>query len=389
MQREARSLEESQGHSVTASHTDRSVHGRSTESSTGSETGGGRQSGTSLEKFDRKTDTDYSGLDHRSGISQTNRISDSSARAAEQTDTTSGGLNFNIGSPGRGGGKGKGTPATRGGEGGTAGISFGKAWIVQQSNRLNRTDERTRTTEDSSNASDGSRNEHANGESANASESTYDRGGVFGRSSSSSNSSISKEDSLADAYSRDERLRHLRELAEQLSNDISYAETHSMQLSENFNQELADWYRREVSDNPGLNAPGLHEVAITSHQRQVRDRMISKFLEQRRQELWAEVGSTIADSDLKSIAPPNLSETFDDTRARYRPKPLAASPIIATAGDGSDVINSIQAGKVDLAAQSDGKRAARTGYVEGRASLEAEVNAELDKGFFNDPNLRK
>lgn len=186
LERQAQSEEQSAAAILTATHTDRSGRSVSNERSSGSETRSGSQSGTSIEAFDRKTDSGFTGLDNRSSVSQSNRISDGTSRSAETLDTTRGGLSASLG--GSGGGKGRhdagdGAAGSSGNGGGKPSLkdrivgalpsaNISKTWTAQQTDRLSHNVDRNRTTDDSSASSDGSRNEHANGDSASTSSGT-------------------------------------------------------------------------------------------------------------------------------------------------------------------------------------------------------------------------
>src|SRR3546814_12411897 len=110
-------------------------------------------------------------------------------------------------------------------------------------------------------------------------DSQYERGGSFSRASTTTSSSVGTEDSLSLAQSHSKVARRLKEISEQLSNDASYSETHGMQLSENLSQELAQWYRTEQAENPGLDAPELWATVVSLQQRLVRQEMIERWRE--------------------------------------------------------------------------------------------------------------
>src|SRR3546814_17137942 len=107
------------------------------------------------------------------------------------------------------------------------------------------------------------------------SDSQYERGGSFSRASTTTSSSVGTEDSLSLAQSHSKVARRLKEISEQLSNDASYSETHGMQLSENLSQELAQWYRTEQAENPGLDAPELGATVVRSEERRVGKECVS------------------------------------------------------------------------------------------------------------------
>jgi len=385
VQREIRSLERGEGHTVSASSTNRGVVGRSTDVTSGTETGSGSQSGTQLDLFDRRTNSDFAGLDSRSSISQSNRVTDATNRSAETMDNATAGLRTG-GASGRGNSGGTGR---KGKVGLPTDATVSRSQTIQQASRLAHNAERTRNVDESSSTSDGNRSDHSNGSNASTSEGSYERGGIFSRSSSSSTSSVSHENALSDAYSWDERLRELQELSNQLSNDISYAESHGMQMSENMSQELAQWYRREAAENPGLNAPGLHEVKFTALQRQVRDQMVAKFLEQHRQKIWDQVGRRMDRSGLHEIVPPHVSASDARVRGMYHPPGIGGVPHFASAGDGSSTKARIKSGEAELQGAAQARQAMRAGSVTAGSEVRSEVDKQLNKGFFSEPELRK
>ena len=408
LERQAKSEEKSAADILTATHTDRNTQGRSTEFSSGSETGSGSQFNTSLERSDRRSSSTFDGVDNRAAVTQSSRTADSHNRAAETLDTTRGGFSAGIGgpspradgaqAPGRGGEGGPGAAQEKAPQGKEPFLSraarslpraeLSRTWTGQQSDRLQRSEDRSRAVEDSAAATDGSRDEHAVGDNASSSDGTYTRGGVFARSSSSNSSSVSREEALSQAYSHEQRARELHERAQQLSNDASYAESHGMQMSENMSQELAQWYAAEQARRPGLNAPGLHEVAVTDQQRQTRDTMISTFLAERRNAIYNEVAPRLHSPDLVDVSGPSVASA-SDVRAHYHNRGVGSVPALATAGNGSSVVARIEDGKAEVDATTSAKRANHTGSVVAGSDLRGEVDTSLNKGFFKDPKLRE
>ncbi|MGC5075376.1 hypothetical protein, partial [Escherichia coli] len=77
------------------------------------------------------------------------------------------------------------------------------------------------------------------------------------------------------------------------SRDASYAETHGMQLSENLSQDLAQWYRRQQVENPGLDAPELWATDLTDQQRLVRQEMITRWMHDKQDGIRAEIAGRL------------------------------------------------------------------------------------------------
>lgn len=396
VRRAARSEEESYGHTVTAGHTNRSGTTTSAESSRGTESASGTQSGNNHERFDRTSHGVHDGIETRSGVSDALKVENGYSRGSKELDSVTGGVNASVG----GGGGRKGAGAGQGGGQGKKGVlgkvvdalpgaSGSKTWTANQSWDLKYGSGRTVTSEDSSQANDGVRNEHGNGENYTQSDGSYSRGGAFARSSISNTRVVGSEDSLSDAYSHENRMRQLNELAEQLSNDISYAESHNMQFSENLSQELAEWYRQEAGKMPPGIAPGLHQTTFTAQERQVRDAMISKFLDERSQAIWETVGPEIAASPLNEVDPAAAMPDASDVRAHYKPHGVGGVPTLSGPSGPGDVGAKIEAGKQEVEAIGEAKRVMRAGYVGKGAAVQSTVNHDLDKGFFNDPKLRE
>jgi conjugal transfer mating pair stabilization protein TraG len=220
------------------------------------------------------------------------------------------------------------------------------------------------------------------------SDGTYSRSGSFSRASATSSASASTEDSLALAKSYSETARRLEELSQQLSRDASYAETHGMQLSENLSQDLAQWYRRQQVENPGLDAPELWATDLTDQQRVVRQEMITRWMHDKQDGIRAEIEGRLHDPDLVDVSRPSISSAAD-VRGSYRPHGPGRLP--AGPGGGGDVGAAaiIEAGKTELSGDRAAAQTMRGQRVQGSTDLQQEVNRDHDRGFFQDPKLRE
>ncbi|RYF15802.1 MAG: hypothetical protein EOO77_12995 [Oxalobacteraceae bacterium] len=377
----------------TATHTDRSSVGRSTNVSSGFESGNGGQSGTSLESFDRKSGSTSTGTEERSSTGQSLRSSDGHNRGAETVNQVSGSIDAGMPLGGRGAGRQEG-----GGSSGAAGrilnalpipkISGGVTKSGIQRDGLSHSSERSKTDDFNSSQTAGSRDEHSNGDSAGTSSSTYNRSGTFTRASSDSTSSVGQEDALSQAYSHEQRAQKLHELSQSLTRDANFAESHSLQMSENLSQELAQWYAGEAATKPGLNAPGLHQTTFTDQERRTRDAMISQFLSQRRQAIYDEVAPSLHQPDLVHVAAPPVA-TDADVTARYHPHGLSALPSAPAMPDGSAASERVSSGKDTLTAEQGAQGVMRAGAVQAGSQVQSGVNKDLNRQFFTDPSLRK
>ncbi|RYE96209.1 MAG: conjugal transfer protein TraG, partial [Oxalobacteraceae bacterium] len=245
-----------------------------------------------------------------------------------------------------------------------------------QRDGLTHSSDRSRTDDYNSSQTSGSRDEHANGDSAGTSSSTYNRSGTFTRASSDSTSSVGQDDALSQAYSHEQRAQKLHELSQALTRDANYAESHSLQMSENLSQELAQWYAGERSSKLGLNAPELHQTTFTDQERITRDGMIAQFLTQRRQAIYNEVAPQLHEPDLVKVAAPPVS-TDADVTARYHPHGLSALPSAPAMPDGSAARDRVSSGKDTLAAEQEAQGVMRSGAVQAGSQVQSDVNKDL------------
>lgn len=375
--RQARAYENAANEILTATHANRSVFGTSTEHTRGWDSSSGSQSGTSVEQFDRRTGSSAQGTEERSTISQNQRVGQGHDRHAQITDQVSGNLSG-------GAGAGAGT----GGRGGKANAQLGISKSGTQTDGLRYTTDESRSSENGSTSSSGVRDEHSSGNAASTSEGTYDRSGVFARAATTSSSAVSTEDSLALAKSYSETARRLDELSQQLSRDASYAETHGMQLSENLSQDLAQWYRHQQVTNSGLGAPELWATDLTDHQRAVRQEMIARWMNEKESSIRAEIEGELHTPDLVDVHRPSV-DSAADVRSSYRPHGLSGLPAGPRGNGDSGAADIIQAGRQEVENDRTAAQALRGQRVQGSADIGQEVSRDHDRGFFNDPSLRK
>jgi len=379
--RQAQAYENAANEILTATHANRSAFGTSTERSSGWDSSSGQQANTSVEQFDRRTGSSSQGTEERSSISQSARVSQSHDRQAQTNDQVSGSISSVLGGRGGSGGGGGGRNLGLPGIGGTVSKSGS-----QQDTLRHGTDD-TRATDSANTSSSGVRDEHSNGTGASTSDGTYSRSGVFSRASSTSSSSVSTEDSLALAKSYSETARRLEELSQQLSRDASYAETHGMQLSENMSQDLAQWYRQQQVNNPGLDAPELWATDLSEHQRFVRQEMIGRWMQEKEDAIRSEIAGDLHDPNLVSVHRPDV-DSAADVRGSYRPRGLAGIPAGPGGGNSSAAADIIEAGRDELGGARSAAEAMRGQRVQGSADVQQQVGRDHDRGFFQDPKLR-
>jgi conjugal transfer mating pair stabilization protein TraG len=407
--RSAESDEASAAALTTYSQTGRWTNGTSAERSQGWETGANTQHTAAVDQSVRNSSGTSTGLEDQSSITQSNRLTDGHNRSAETVDTVRGTIGASIGGGGRrpnsnpqaagpnsAEGPNAAAPgASGGGRGGLVGRALGslpsiggevsKAGI--QGDRLNQNADRSRGTDDRNSRTQGVRDDTTVTNGATIGDTDTTRSGTFASGRNTQTSSLSREEALSRAHSFEQRARQSREKAQQLSQDISYAETHSMQMSTNLSAELGDWYARE-QQKTGLDAPGLHEVGLTGHRREVRDRLVAKFLSERREGMFEEVQSQLHLNDPHELSGPALSGA-GAIEAMYKPGGLisaggpgqSAAPVPA-----ADAIKAGSAKVQDAQALAD---AQRTSTVIAAQPVKGEIDEKLGKGFFVDPSLRK
>ncbi len=392
--RSADSDEASAAALTTYSQTGRWTQGTSAERSQGWENGTGFQHAVSVDKGVRDSSATSTGLEDQSSISQSARLTDGHNRSAETVDTVRGTIGAGIGGGRRGGSGPSGGGQTGGG--GRVGKALGslpsiggevsKAGI--QGDRLSQNADRSRGTDDRSSSTQGVRDDTTVTNGASIGDTETSRSGTFNRGSTTQSSSLSREEALSRAHSFEQRARQSREKAQQLSQDISYAETHSMQMSTNLSAELGDWYARETSKSTGMDAPGLHEVGLTGHRRQVRDTLIAKFLSERREGMFDDVQSQLHLNNPHEVNGPALSGP-GAIEAMYSPGGLIDSGNPGGPRAAVPAGEAIEAGSAKVQDAHTLASAQRTSSVLAAQPVKSEIDEKLRKGFFVDPSLRK
>lgn len=387
--RQAQAYENAASDILTATHSDRSGTNLSTERSAGWDASKGRQSGTSVEQFDRNTGSSSQGIEDRSTVGQSQRVSQSHDRSAATSDQVFGQMGGSA-DMGRGlgvdGGSGRGSrPATRiplfnGG------VSVSKSGSQQDALRYSTG--QTNSNETSNTQSSGFREDHSNGTGATSSEGSYDRSGSFNRASQSSSAFSASEDALSRARSYQETARKLEELSAQLSSDASWAENHGMQLSTNLSQDLANWYRAQQAAHPGLDAPEIWATGLSDHQRHVRDEMVQRWMAEKREGIHEEIRGMIGEPHLVDVYKQEQMSAAD-VAAAYHPRGngrLPAGPPQA----GPDVAaKMIAEGRTSLDEARGAAKGTRSLDLHSGLNVQSQANKGLDHGFFQNPNLRK
>jgi len=383
--RQSQAYENAANEILSFTRTDRSAFGTSSEHSSGWDTGQGRSSNTSIEQFDRQTGSSSQGLEERSSTGQSLRVTQGHDRNATVLDQVSGrldgGLGLSRGAGGRKGGAGNSLLPNVGGA-----LSVGRTG--QQTDTLRHGTEDSRSSDWASTGSSSVRDEHSNGSGSSETEGTYDRAGVFSRSSTSASSSLTHEQALAKARSYSETARKLEELSQSLSRDASYAETHGMQLSENLSQDLASWYRQQQAAHPNMDAPELWATNVTDQQRLARAAMINRWMAEKQQAVREEILGDLHSPDLVAIHAPSIGSAAE-VAASYKPHGISGSGAAPSVGDPRSAIERVESGKRSLAEDHAAAEAARTNSMQGSVDVQQEVHRDHNRRFFQDPKLRE
>ena len=153
-------------------------------------------------------------------------------------------------------------------------------------------------------------------------------------------------------------------------------------------QDLAQWYRLQQALHPNMDAPDLWATVVTPQQRAVRDKLIQQWGQEKRDALWAEISGNIQDPSLVDVN--RIDFGPEDVRGSYRPR--GVSGIGRGGGAGGDpgaAARIIAEGQARLDADRASAQAGRNNRAGANVDLQSEVGSDLNRGFFNDPNLRK
>ncbi|CCW16916.1 IncF plasmid conjugative transfer protein TraG [Sphingobium indicum BiD32] len=379
--RQAESYRNTASTLLTATDRDASVHTRSSETTSGVESASGSQSATSVDRFDRRTANTSEGIEQSNTDSDRFSVANNRGRQAIVQQSVEGQAGAGLGGRGRAGG-GSGGPFS-----GSLGAST-SARGTQQSD-LSHSTNRNISSEDRSAASSSFRDDHASGSSASESAGTYERSGSFSRSSITDSSARISEESLALAQSYQRSAEKLDEIAQSLSRDASYAESHGLNLSENLSQDLAQWYRAEQARNPAINVPDLWATDLSAHDRATRSAMIERWMDDRLETIREEIRSEIQEPSLVSVQRPDVASE-SDVRGHYTPSGGGRRPSGPRGGnDPGAAAAIIDQGRKEI---DEGRAAAQTGRAvnrQGGSRARSEVSDSQNVGFFNDPDLRK
>lgn len=147
-------------------------------------------------------------------------------------------------------------------------------------------------------------------------------------------------------------------------------------------------YREQQALHPNMDAPALWATDLTTHQAAVREDMVQRWAQEKRDNLWNEIRGNIAERDLVEVHRPDTSDAAD-VCAAYRPHAVGGIPKAPGGGDPGAAERIIEAGRSALSDEQAVAQAARATRVQGSADVQSEVAGEHNIGFFKDPELRK
>lgn len=98
----------------------------------------------------------------------------------------------------------------------------------------------------------------------------------------------------------------LQEISDSLNRDISYSQSHGMQMSENLSTKLQEWYGTERARHPNMGLPELHDQYTTPAQDMARNAAVGRFMSERNDAVRERIGElekVIQTNGLADIAP--------------------------------------------------------------------------------------
>lgn len=232
----------------------------------GSEDSVGAQGGNTTSQFDRQ------GTDAKNQTGSSRSIGDtlSSGRSLGHSETNTWGLNA-------------GAKAGVGGKSGVGevGASVGGGWDHKWTK--NTADQEGRNASDAQNESQSTNvaHYHANGEDITLTDGGYWRGGSFHRVENFGEKRHAVERDFSEAQSLERQASQSDEVGARLERIASYSQAHGYQISDDMSQVVASRYA-EMAASPAfrdLGAPSLTNTAPSAHQRDVRNMIVAKILE--------------------------------------------------------------------------------------------------------------
>ncbi len=237
-----------------------------TRHASGSEGSAGAQGGNTSSQFDRQ------GADAKNQTGSSRTIGDtmSSGRSLGHAETNTWSVNA-------------GAKAGVGGKFGVGevGASAGGGWDHKWAKTT--ADQEARNASDAQNESQSASvaHYHANGEDITLTDGGYWRNGTFHRVENFSEKRHAVERDFSEAQSLERQASQSDEVGSRLERIASYSQAHGYQISDDMSQVVASRYATMAasSDFRDLGAPSLTNTTPSAHQREVRNMIVAKILE--------------------------------------------------------------------------------------------------------------
>ena len=334
LEREADSKEQSVSQGIIVTNTNRSSQSNSLTSASGFSSGRGMRGGTNIDQSLRTSDSMFNGEESRSGIGWQNSRNLGVDQGLTQSDLYKGSLGLGSST-----GVSKMLPPGKGrGLGGAAGqITTGTGFDrnLNISNGLNNRLGMEFRADQGYSGSDGSRHDQTYALGASQNDGTYFDSGIFNRSESSSTTTNAQESALTEQAQAMAQARQMREQAQEYRREAAVLKSNGLQLSENLSNELGEFYRSARAELPvGVDAPELWATHMTDQQRALRDQIIGRWMESKREAIEDRVDDLIHGPDLVNVKGPSVGSA-DDVRALYRPMAVGGAQSTPDLGDPS------------------------------------------------------
>lgn len=391
LDRQADSVEQSVSQGVIVTNTNRSSQSNSFTSASGFSSGSGRRGGTNIDQSLRTADSKYNGEESRSGIGWSNNQSLSLGAGVAHSGITEGHISSDFGAIGKsifgGSGAGAGGGAGGGGRGGGAlmnGLATGGASYRGTLNDSNSLDNRLGMefrADKGYSGSAGTKHDQTYALGASQNDGTYFDAGVFNRSESSSTTSNARESALTEQAQAMNQARQMREQAEEFRREASILKSGGLQLSENLSNELGEFYRSARAELPaGVDAPELWATHMSAEQRSLRDQIIGRWMESKREAIEDRVDDLIHGPDLVDVKGPSVGSA-EDVRALYKPMSAGGSSSAPDLGDPNVAPEIIAEGAGRIFDKQEHNERVRD-WREGKADqIGGKVRKDIDRSF--------
>jgi conjugal transfer mating pair stabilization protein TraG len=246
-----------------------------TSASSGSRNGSGSESSSGTQGGNNTTRSDKTGIENRSQVGDSRTLGDTLSSGATHNTAAQTSLTGRIT-----GGVSASTPGKFLGFGASGGISAEGAYTRSSASGTNE----AKSASDAQNRSQSSNiaTYHANGEDVTLSDGGYYRDGTFHRVEGFAEKRQSIELDLSQAQSLERQASKSDEVGARIERIASESQSHGYQISDDMNQVIASRYAAMAgsAEFRDLGAPSLTNVAPSAHQREVRNMIVSRVLEE-------------------------------------------------------------------------------------------------------------